>query len=176
MSRPIAVLVGAPGSGKTTVGTLLADRLGLAFRDTDTDVEALTGMTIAELFVDRGEPYFRDLEAEAVRAALESCDGVLSLGGGAVGRAETRDALARHHVVYLDVDLPEAAKRVGMNTARPLLLGNVRATLGKLLDERRPLYESVATVTVATGGRTPEDIAADLASGLAQRESGQVAR
>jgi shikimate kinase len=162
MSRPLVVLVGAPGSGKTSVGTLLAERLDLSFRDTDADVEALTGMTIAELFVEKGEEYFRDLEAETVRAALDSCDGVLSLGGGAVIRDETRAALGRHRVAYLDVDLHEAAKRVGMNVARPLLLGNVRGRLGKLLDERRPLYESVATMTITTVGRTPEEIAEEL--------------
>jgi shikimate kinase len=160
--KPVVVLVGPPGSGKTTVGTLLAERLGVPFRDTDADVEAVTGMLIAELFVEKGEPYFRELESEAVRAALETCDGVLSLGGGAVTREETRAALARHRVAYLQVEIAEAVKRVGMNVARPLLLGNVRGQLGKLLEQRVPLYESIATITVATSGRPIADIAEDI--------------
>ena len=156
---PRVILVGAPGCGKSTVGPLLAGRLGVAFRDTDADVEALTGKAISELFVERGEEYFRDLESEAVRAAISSHDGVLSLGGGAVMRAETREALRGQHVVYLEVDAAEAARRVGLNTARPLLLGNVRGQLGQLLDQRRPLYEQVATITVSTVGRTAEEVA-----------------
>ena len=156
---PRVVLVGAPGSGKTTVGELLANELALPFRDTDADVEAITGMPIAQLFVEKGEPYFRDLESEAVRAALDSHDGILSLGGGAVMREETQAVLAGRHVVYLEVDVAEAARRVGLNTARPLLLGNVRGQLSQLLAQRRPLYEKVATVTISTVGREPGEIA-----------------
>lgn len=163
---PRVVLVGAPGSGKTTVGLLLATRLGLPFRDTDADVEALTGMPIADLFIEKGEPYFRDLEAEAVRAALASHRGILSLGGGAVIREETQAALVGHPVVYLEVDAAEAARRVGLNTARPLLLGNVRGQLSQLLAQRRPLYEKVAAVTVATVGHSAEEIADIIAKEL----------
>jgi shikimate kinase len=156
---PRVILVGAPGSGKSTVGPLLADLLGVAYRDTDADVEASAAMTIAELFVEKGEAHFRDLEAEAVRTAVAEHDGVLSLGGGAVVRDETRRVLSGQRVAYLDVDLAEAARRVGLNTARPLLLGNVRGQLGQLLDQRRPLYEQVATITVSTVGRTAEEVA-----------------
>lgn len=163
---PRVILVGAPGCGKTTVGLLLAARLGVPFRDTDADVEALTGKTISELFVEKGEEYFRDLESEAVRAAISTHDGVLSLGGGAVMRAETRDALRGRHVVYLEVDAAEAARRVGLNTARPLLLGNVRGQLSNLLQQRRAVYESVATVTVNTVGRPADEVADAIAGEL----------
>ena len=156
---PRVIIVGAPGSGKSTVGQLLADRLGVAFRDTDADVEATAGTTIAELFVEKGEPYFRELEAEAVRAAVATHDGVLALGGGAIIRDETRQVLSGQRVAYLEVNLAEAAGRAGLSTARPLLLGNVRGQLGQLLNQRKPLYEQVATITVSTVDRTPEEVA-----------------
>jgi shikimate kinase len=164
---PRAILVGAPGSGKSTVGGLLAEHLGVSFRDTDADVEALTGMPIAELFVEKGEEYFRELEAEAVRAAIASHDGILSLGGGAVLREETRAVLTGQRVVYLEVDAAEAARRVGLNTARPLLLGNVRGRLAGLLAERTPVYEQVAAITVSTVGRPAEEVATLIAEELA---------
>lgn len=164
--RPLVVLIGPPGCGKSTVGALLAARLGVAFRDTDTDVEALTGQSIANLFVERGEQYFRDLEAEAVHAALNSHPGVLALGGGAIIDGGTREALTGHRVAYLEVDAAEAARRVGLNTARPLLLGNVRGQLAQLLQQRRPLYEEVATITVSTVGREAADVAAHIAEEL----------
>ncbi len=163
---PRVILVGAPGCGKSTVGELLAGRLGLPFRDTDADVEAITGMTIADLFVEKGEQYFRELETEAVRAAIDSHDGVLALGGGAVVREETRAVLTGQRVAYLEVDAAEAARRVGMNTARPLLLGNVRGQLSQLLNQRKPLYEQVATITVSTVGRGADEVAALIAKEL----------
>jgi shikimate kinase len=164
--RPVAVLVGPPGSGKTTVGGLLAHRLGAALRDTDADIVAATGLEIADIFVDRGEEAFRDLERAAVRRALEEHDGVLALGGGVVLDPGTRDLLQEHRVVFLDVGLADAARRVGLDTARPLLLGNVRARLKALLDARHPLYAEVATLTVDTSGRTPEDVADEIAGKL----------
>jgi shikimate kinase len=157
-SKPVVVLVGPPGSGKTTVGTALADRLAVPLRDTDQDVETLTGSTIAELFVDRGEDYFRELESEAVRAALDSHHGVLALGGGAVLRPETRKALSAHSVVWLDVTVHSAVKRLDMNVARPLLLGNVRGRFMELDRARRPLYAEVATVHVDTSELSVEEI------------------
>lgn len=160
---PRVVLVGPMGSGKTTVAGLLAARWGTRARDTDADVEAAEGRSIADIFVDSGEARFRELERAAVTRALADHDGVLALGGGAVLDPGTRTALAGQVVVFLRVGLSDAVKRVGLATSRPLLLGNVRGTLKKLLDERAPVYESVATVVVDTDGRNPEDVAAEVA-------------
>ena len=165
--RPVVVLVGPPGAGKSTVAALLSDALGVPSRDTDADVEALTGTTIADLFVTEGEERFRLLEAQAVRDALAEHSGVLALGGGAVVREETRAALDGHVVVFLDVGLADAAARVGLGSSRPLLLGNVRSQMKTLLDARRPVYESVATHVVLTDGRTPDDVAEEILSLLA---------
>ena len=159
-TRPRVILVGPPGAGKSTVGAILAHRLGLELRDTDRDIEATVGKAIGDIFVDEGESAFRALERAAVADALRSHSGVLSLGGGAVTQDETRGLLAGHTVVFLDVGLADAASRVGLSGAgRPLLLGNVRGQLKSLLDARRPLYEAVATYVVRTDGRTPDEVA-----------------
>lgn len=158
------MLVGAPGSGKTTVGRALAEALGVEFRDTDADIEQMAGKPIPEIFIDEGEAHFRTLERDAVAAALAGCPGVLALGGGAVLAEETRAALVGHTVVHLSVELSDAVKRVGLGAGRPLLAINPRATLKQLMDQRRPLYAEVATATVATDGRTPEEIAAEIAA------------
>src|SRR3954454_4006449 len=157
------------GAGKTTVAALLAERWGVPMRDTDTDVEALEGRTISDIFVDSGEAHFRDLERKAVAEALAAHDGVLALGGGAVLDPTTRDLLAGHTVVFLRVGLSDAVKRVGLGTSRPLLLGNVRSRIKTLLDERTPVYESVATLVVDTDGRSPEDVADEVVTALASR-------
>ena len=164
---PVVVLVGAPGSGKSTVGRLVAERLGVAFRDSDEDVETAAGQQISDIFVEHGEPHFRALEKAAVKEALAAHDGVLALGGGAVLDADTRILLKEHRVAFLEVTLSDAASRVGLNRDRPLLLGNVRGTLLKLMDERRPLYEEVGVLTVATADRSAEDVAAEIAEGIA---------
>jgi shikimate kinase len=161
---PVCVLVGAPGSGKTTIGQALAATLGVEFRDTDADIEQLAGKPISEIFVDEGEAHFRTLERAAVAAALASHGGVLALGGGAILAEENRAALIGHTVVHLSVELPDAVKRIGLGAGRPLLAINPRATLKHLMDQRRPLYAEVATATVVTDGRTPEEIAAEIAA------------
>ncbi|SCG75640.1 shikimate kinase [Micromonospora inositola] len=163
-TRPVCVLVGAPGSGKTTVGSALAAALGVEFRDTDLDIEQLAAKPIPEIFVDEGEDHFRTLERAAVAAALASHGGVLALGGGAILAEENRAALIGHTVVHLSVQLPDAVKRVGLGAGRPLLAINPRATLKHLMEQRRPLYAEVATATVVTDGRTPEELAAEIAA------------
>jgi shikimate kinase len=168
VTRPVAVVIGPPGAGKTTVGRAVAAALGVPFRDTDADVEAATGSTIADLFVVEGEDHFRRLEAEAVASALDEHDGVLALGGGAVLREATRDLLAGHTVVFLDVSLADAANRVGMARDRPLLLGNPRGQLHAMLEQRRPTYRSVATVTVPTDGRDIDQVTAAVLEALAE--------
>lgn len=156
---PRVVLVGPMGAGKTTVADLLGQAWGLPVRDTDRDVEASEGRPISDIFVDSGEAHFRAAEAAAVAAALREHEGVLALGGGAVLDPSTRELLAGHTVVFLRVGLAEATKRVGLGAGRPLLLGNVRATIKKLLDERTPIYESVATHVVDTDGRSADEVA-----------------
>ncbi|MBL7491313.1 shikimate kinase [Frankia sp. AgB1.9] len=165
-SRPVAVLVGSPGAGKTTVGALLAARLGVTLRDTDADVEAALGMSVSDVFIEKGEDAFRAAERDAVDAALAGHPGVLALGGGAVLAERTRAALAGHTVVYLDVDLSDAAKRVGLARDRPLLVEAPRTRLAVLLRERKPLYEQVATIVVETAGRGPEEIVDEILAKL----------
>ena len=166
MARRSVFLVGPMGAGKTTVGRLLAERLGVTLRDTDEDVERSQGVSVQDLFVSHGESHFRALEEAAVASAVAEHDGVLSLGGGAVLSDRTRTVLAERPVAFLDVQLPAAVKRVGLGAGRPLLLGNVRAQLKGLLDERRPLYESVARVTVATDDLDAAEVADRLVDWL----------
>lgn len=157
------VLIGAPGAGKSTVGPLLAERLGVGFRDTDADVAVAAGKSVAEVFVEDGEPAFREWERSAALTALAEHDGVLALGGGAVLDAEVRDALVRYvdeggSVVLLEVTLASAAGRVGFNQPRSMALGNPRSQWQALLEQRRPVYQELATHTVPTDRVTPEQV------------------
>lgn len=175
---PLIILIGPPGAGKTTIGSLLAARLGVGFTDTDAVVEAAAGKPVSDIFVSDGEPEFRRLEREAVAAALaggEARDsgagtpvtGVLGLGGGAVMDEQTQARLAGRTVVYLETGFSELAKRVGLDRARPLLIGtNPRAQLKSLLDQRLPVYGRLAWLTVGTDGRDPEAIAAEIAAAV----------
>lgn len=156
---PKVVLVGAPGAGKSTVAALIAQALGVAHLDTDTMVEQAAGKSVAEIFIADGEPAFRAAERAAVAQALTVDGAVVSLGGGAVMDPATQTALAGHRVAWLHVTLADAATRVGMNQARPLLLQNPRATLAALLDERTPVYESLAGLRVDTESASAEEVA-----------------
>ncbi|MGH3400865.1 MAG: shikimate kinase [Streptosporangiaceae bacterium] len=167
-AEPTAILIGPPGAGKTTVGALLADRLGVAYLDTDMSVEAVAGKPVADIFIEDGEPAFRSLEHEAVAAALGGHHGVVGLGGGAVLDERTRALLAGRPVVYLETGFSELARRVGLGRPRPLLIGiNPRAQLKTLLDQRRPVYAGLARITVTTDGREPDQIADEIAALLA---------
>jgi len=176
---PLIILIGPPGAGKTTVGSLLAGQLGVGFTDTDAVIEAAAGKPVSDIFISDGEPEFRRLEREAVAAALAGggatqngpgtpVTGVLGLGGGAVMDQQTQARLAGRAVVYLETGFAELAKRVGLDQARPLLIGtNPRAQLKSLLDQRLPVYDRLAWLTVSTNGREPEAIAAQIAAVVA---------
>jgi shikimate kinase len=167
MTSPRVVIMGPPGSGKTSVGRALARALGVARRDTDADVEHAAGKPIAEIFLDDGEAAFRALERDAVALAMAEHDGVLSLGGGAILDVDTQELLREYvraggRVVFLDVSLSAVAPRVGLNAARPLLVGNPRKQWTELMDARRPIYESLATDTVNTDHIRADHVAREL--------------
>ena len=155
---PVIVVVGAPGAGKSSVGRRVAERLGVEFADSDALIEERAGKSVADIFVDDGEAAFRAMESDEIAAALRTAPGVLSLGGGAILDASTRSRLAGHRVVWLRVSVGEAARRVGLNASRPLLVGNVRGTLKSLLDQRTPLYESVSTDIIDTDGLEVDEV------------------
>jgi shikimate kinase len=146
------------GAGKTTVGRRLAETWDVSFCDSDAVVEEWEGRSVSDIFVDSGEAHFREVERRAVATSLDSHDGVLALGGGAVMDADTQELLEGHRVVFLRVGLADAAQRVGLGVSRPLLLGNVRGRIKQLIDERTPVYESVATHVVDTDGLNVDDV------------------
>ncbi|HMR49640.1 MAG TPA: shikimate kinase [Arachnia sp.] len=164
------VLIGAPGSGKSSVGKRLARKLGLSFVDVDQRIEEVVGKPIAEIFADEGEAHFRELEEAATLELLET-EEVVALGGGAIMNPRIREALVGHDVVWLKVSIGQATRRVGMNTARPLLLGNVRGRLIELLRERTPYYEAAATSVIDTDGKGSSAVAEELA----QQRNGEIA-
>jgi shikimate kinase len=168
---PRIVVVGPPGAGKTTIGGLLAQRLGVGFRDVDHDIEVAAGKSISDIFTSDGEPVFRELEENAVAAGLAEHDGVLALGGGAVLSARTRERLAGQVVLFLNVGMSEGIQRTGLSTARPLLSGvNPRATFKALLDARLPLYREVARVEVLTDALGPDQVADEAIRALDELE------
>lgn len=168
---PSAVIVGAPGAGKTSVGRRVAERLQVPFADSDALIEERAGKPVSDIFLSDGEPEFRRMEREVIASALVDFAGVLSLGGGAIMDAGTRSALDDQTVVWLQVDLSNATQRVGLNSARPLLLGNVRGTMLTMLNERTPLYEEVASITIETSGRPLKDVVSDVVAALSSEQS-----
>ncbi|HLR99888.1 shikimate kinase [Mycolicibacillus parakoreensis] len=167
---PRAVLVGLPGSGKSTIGRRLAKTLGVEMLDTDAAIEQHTGRTIPEIFATDGEQGFRAIEEEVVRAALAEHTGVVSLGGGAITSPGVRAALAGHTVVFLEISVAEGVRRTGGTTVRPLLAGPDRTEKYRaLLAERAPLYRQVATVRVNTNRRNPGAVVRDVVARLKPR-------
>ena len=163
------VLVGPPRSGKSSIGALLAVKFGVNFADTDELVSRAAHKPVGDIFVDDGERVFRELERGAVARGLESFGrdgGVLALGSGAVLDPDVRRMIARRLVVYLEAGFATVAKRTGMDRPRVVIPGNPRGMLRAMLDERRPVYADLASVTVSTDGMTPQEVAADLARRL----------
>ncbi|QBJ98341.1 shikimate kinase [Rhodococcus sp. ABRD24] len=164
---PRAVLVGPPGAGKSTIGRRLAQALELDLLDTDAEIERETGRTIPDIFATDGESYFREIEERVVGEALESHDGILSLGGGAILSERTRSRLAGHTVVYLEISVAEGLKRTGASSGRPLLAGaDPKAKYHALMRRRRPLYRQVATIRVRTDARSPSRVVQQLVAKL----------
>ena len=167
---PQVILIGPPGAGKTSVGKALGQRLSKNFADTDLLIEKQSGLRVSEIFLDKGEPFFRELEREVVLRELGGFDGVLALGGGAVMNVDVENALRQSPdpICFLDVSLSSAAPRIGFNRDRPLLIGNPRAKWQELMNIRRPIYESLATLTVSTDSGTPSQIAQEVADILSK--------
>jgi len=161
---PRAVLIGPPGAGKSAVGPLLAELLGTSFRDTDADITAATGQLVSDIFIEQGEPAFRQLEREAAARALREHGGVLALGSGAVLDPDLQHRLEGLLVVYLAADFTTVARRLGLDRPRVVIPGNPRGRLRAMLEERRPLYEGLATFTVKTDDLDPDELAAQIAA------------
>lgn len=161
--RDTMVLIGAPASGKSTVGRLVGEKLGVPFTDVDEVIEREQGRLIREIFVEDGEQYFRELERDVSLRTLGS-PGVVALGGGAPMTSAIAEVLSDLPVVWLSVSVGQAARRVGIDDSRPLLLGNMRGTLIRLLRERTPVYESLANLTLNSDGAAPEVLADEIVS------------
>ena len=162
------VLIGAPGSGKSTVGVALAAHLQWPFVDTDALIELKESKKITDLFVENGEEYFRSVEFSVLQEVLQEESAVISLGGGSPISESAQDVLqlSDSMIVFLDVSLSTAAPRVGFNRDRPLLLGNPRAQWQALSDQRRPIYEKLATQSIKVDDMTVDEIIAIIESSL----------
>jgi len=169
---PKVILIGPPGAGKSSVGKALGKRLATGFADTDLLIETETGLRVSEIFLDKGESFFRELEQKIVLREIIECNGVLALGGGSVMNADVAEALrvSSSPICFLDVSLSNAAPRIGFNRDRPLLVGNPRAKWQELMNVRRPVYESLASFTVSTDSSTPTQIAQEIVEILSKSE------
>jgi shikimate kinase len=172
---PLAVLIGPPGAGKTAVGPLLAERLGVEFRDTDADVAAAAGQPVGDIFIEQGDQALRQLERAAAASALSehggfrTRGGVLALGSGAVLDPGIQQLLCGLPVIYLAADFGTVARRTGFDRPRVVIPGNPRGRLRAMLEERRPLYERLASVTVQTDDLDPGELADQIAAELSER-------
>ena len=166
---PRAILIGAPGAGKTTVGQLLARILGCSFADSDQLVEDEHGVCVPDIFINQGEATFRQWEHAAIMRTLVKFDGVLSLGGGSVMDVNTWRELhaSGAPVFWLEVSSSVAFRRAGLSAPRPLLVGNVRANLVALLESRTPIYEGLATARIDANTLDPQELAQRIADQLA---------
>jgi shikimate kinase len=162
------VLIGPPGAGKSVVGPLLAASLGVEFRDTDAEVGAAAGKPVSDIFIDDGEEAFRALERAAAAGALgeqgplRERGGVLALGSGAVLDDGIQRLLDGLPVVYLAARFGTVERRIGLDRPRVVVPGNPRGRLRAMLEERRPLYERLASITVQTDDKDPEELAAEI--------------
>ena len=161
------VLIGVPGAGKTTVGSHLAEILGCEFIDTDQQIEQQIGKSISDIFVQDGEKFFREVEAEVIADALGQEQVVISVGGGALMNEKTRELIKNQTAVWLQAGLSQAVDRIGMNKNRPLLLGNVRGQLADLMAAREPFYIECAKFVVDTNELTPQEVAQYIQKQLA---------
>lgn len=174
---PKAVLVGMPGSGKSTIGRRLAKAMGVPMLDTDAQIVETTGRTVADIFASDGEAEFRRIEESVVRAALEEHDGIVSLGGGAITSPGVRDALAGHTVIFLEIGAAEGIRRTTSGAVRPLLAGGDPGEKYRtLMAERVPLYRRAATMRVNTNRRNPGAVVRYLASRLENAGSAKASR
>jgi shikimate kinase len=165
---PRVILIGPMGSGKTTIGSLLAQRLGLNFRDTDHLIEEQEGKTVSQIFLDQGEDAFRVIEKRVLREELLTDGTVLSLGGGAPISIDAQSALRAisSHIIFLDISLSTVAPRIGFNRDRPLLLNNPRGQWQTLMEARRPIYEAVADTIINVDDKSEEEIVTIALSSL----------
>ena len=165
---PRVILIGPMGSGKTTIGSLLAEKLGLSFRDTDHLIEEQEEKTVSQIFLDQGEDAFRVIEKRVLREELLTDGTVLSLGGGAPISIDAQSALRAiaSHIIFLDISLSTVAPRIGFNRDRPLLLNNPRGQWQTLMEARRPIYEAIADTIINVDDKSEEEIVTIVLSSL----------
>ena len=155
-TKPI-FLVGMPGSGKTTIGRLVADELNYDFFDCDQLLELKHERTISEIFAISGEAVFRDLETDILTSLTHQCDCVIATGGGVVLRQTNRNILKRFPVIFLEATLSVLLSQTSKSSSRPLLQNNPRQTLQTMLEVRSPLFEEVSNKTLHVANRKPSE-------------------